>query len=212
MTRERVPGRSVNCPRRGHHLTGGSDVGERTCFVDGCEKQPYRRGWCTMHYLRWRDHGDPHYKRPTAEELFWSRVEKTETCWLWMGYKCKLGYGRTWVRRDGTYTRVLAHRWAYEQLRGPIPLDALGVPLPLDHLCRNPSCVNPDHLEAVAQRVNNLRGESPYAKNARKTHCKQGHEFTRENTYVNPNRGGRGCRICLREMKRAYKKRKRGRG
>ena len=30
------------------------------CLVDGCSKQPQARGWCTMHYERWRKHGDVH--------------------------------------------------------------------------------------------------------------------------------------------------------
>lgn len=32
----------------------------------------------------------------------------------------------------------------------------------------------------------------------RATHCKFGHEFTSENTYIRPSNGKRACRVCLR--------------
>lgn len=63
--------------------------------------------------------------------------------------------------------------------------------LTLDHLCRNKVCVNPDHLDPVPGRVNTLRARALI------THCKQGHEFTEENTYVWTN-GWRKCRVCMR--------------
>lgn len=35
-----------------------------TCGVEGCEKLRRARGWCHMHYMRWRTHGDVNYQRP----------------------------------------------------------------------------------------------------------------------------------------------------
>ncbi len=49
----------------------------------------------------------------------------------------------------------MAHRWFYEQAKGPIP-DGLSI----DHLCRVPPCVNPDHLEAVSHTENVRRGKA----------------------------------------------------
>jgi len=81
--------------------------------------------------------------------------EPNTGCWLWTASTNKNGYGqfRFGSQVDGTRTMVLAHRWAYEHLVGPIPEG-----LQLDHLCRAPWCVNPEHLEPVTNRENTVRG------------------------------------------------------
>jgi len=66
----------------------------------------------------------------------------------------------------------MAHRAVYESERGPIPEG-----MTLDHLCRNRGCVNPDHLEPVTNRENILRGVSPSAVHAAKTHCRCGLDY-----------------------------------
>lgn len=123
------------------------------------------------------------------EKLFWAKVKKGNRsgCWLWTAYKTKLGYGRFF---DGT-RQINAHRWAYLIRVGGIPDGFV-----IDHLCRNPGCVNPKHLEAVTQGENVRRGESAHAKNWRKTHCKRGHEFTEENTYKGVTKYGGVARMC----------------
>lgn len=94
--------------------------------------------------------------------------------------------------KDGP-TKKRMHRVVYEHLIGPIP-----VGLELDHLCRVRNCVCPFHLEPVPQRTNLMRGFSPTAINARKTHCPNGHSYTEENTYRPPGRPMRVCRTCAR--------------
>lgn len=93
-----------------------------------------------------------------------------------------------------------AHRWGYERFIGPVPPE-----LHMDHLCRNPGCVNPAHLEPVTPGENVLRGVSFSALNKRKTHCMHGHEFTEENTLRYSYNGyhKRACRICKRAEYRA---------
>ena len=95
---------------------------------------------------------------------------------------------------------MLAHRFSYELLVGPI---APG--LELDHLCRVRACCNPAHLEPVTPLENFRRGYAIAAINARKTHCKHGHEFSPENTYVYTGKQGtsRICRECRSTKKRA---------
>lgn len=124
----------------------------------------------------------------TTIERFWAKVgyhSRADVCWEWLRYRTPAGYGQFGV--DGKL--VLAHRYSYELLIGPIPNG-----LTLDHLCRNRGCVNPFHLEAVTLKVNCLRGISPSANNARKSLCPQGHPYSEENTYLSKN--GRQCRIC----------------
>jgi len=131
----------------------------------------------------------------TPIERFLTKVQETITgCWEWTASRDRKGYGlfRLGIRKAGTRRLVQAHRFAYRVFVGPIPAGTV-----LDHLCRNPSCVNPTHLEPVTAAENNRRGNSPTATNARKTHCPRGHEYNAENTYTDP-RGGRHCRICDR--------------
>lgn len=131
-----------------------------------------------------------------TDEKFWSKVEKTDTCWLWTGPRLPNGYGRLWL--NGRLRTV--HRLAWELARGPIP-DGLVI----DHACRVRNCVNPDHMEVVTGGDNTRRGIGPTAINARKTHCIRGHEFTPENTYW-PAKGGRICRACARQRQVGYEK------
>jgi hypothetical protein len=87
----------------------------------------------------------------TPEERFWAKVDANGVCWEWLAGKLPTGYGSFRVNGKSLY----AHRFAWETLMGPIPAG-----LVLDHLCRNPSCVNPDHLEPVTDKVNINRGVS----------------------------------------------------
>ena len=115
--------------------------------------------------------------------------EDPNECWGWSGGKSPNGRGR--FRNRNAYVV------SYELFVGPIP-DKLTI----DHLCRNPECSNPKHLEAVTQQVNTLRGVGPSALNAKKTHCPQGHEYTPENTYYRGKNHSRRCRTCNREKGR----------
>ncbi len=168
------------------------------CAIEGCDKSgPLKRGWCGMHYRRWHKYGDPHVNKlplrvqGTPEERFWPKVDAEGDCWEWLASKTPDGYGRFF----GKGVFVYAHRFAWEALVGPIP-DGFHI----DHLCRNHSCVNPDHLEPVTNAENSRRGVAASVRKmlaARQTHCKHGHEWTPENTYMKPAKDGSFSRVCL---------------
>ena len=125
-----------------------------------------------------------------------------ESCWRWIGgSRTKGGYVRITAGGRG----VMAHRWAFELLVGPIPEG-----LTIDHLCRVTDCVNPAHLEVVTQRTNIVRGDGPAARNVVKTHCPQGHPYDETNTYRRPD-GGRDCKLCINERSRRRNERRRAR-
>jgi hypothetical protein len=117
-------------------------------------------------------------------------------CWEWTGYISKSGYGRVSIHSK----YYAAHRISYEIRNGPIP-DGLVI----DHLCRNTRCVNPDHLEAVTQKINVLRGISNAAERAAMTHCAKGHPI--DGVRFSHGRIARVCRVCKNENERNRKKR-----
>lgn len=130
-------------------------------------------------------------------DRFLSYVNKTDTCWLWTGSVSKqTGYGRFWC--DGP---IGAHQWSYAYFRGVMSSSRITV----DHTCRIRSCVNPDHLELVPQRINVERGiagtllsERQLLKYRNMTSCLRGHEYNDQNTRV-VLRGRykiRKCRVC----------------
>jgi hypothetical protein len=75
---------------------------------------------------------------------FWDFVDTTGDCWEWQGIRNRDGYGFMVRKEPGHAKRVImAHRYAHELVKGPIPEG-----FQIDHLCVNPPCVRPEHLEA----------------------------------------------------------------
>lgn len=122
-------------------------------------------------------------------------------CWIWVGAHNSTGYANFW---HGGKSQT-AHRFAYERLYGPQP------GLHIDHLCRLPCCVNPDHLEAVTATENNSRRKDLGKGNRSKTHCRAGHALAGSNLEIITLPDGsqkRRCIICRNRNQRAYNARK----
>lgn len=138
----------------------------KLCTYPECGRKFRARGVCSGHYQQlvrgdelselgpWGVYAPPPKKEPkpipTREETFWSRVEKTDTCWLWTGAKVQ-GYGNFKYRGERCY----AHRYSYELATG----EPLGGKV-IDHLCHAPACVRPSHLRPAtgAENMQNLQG------------------------------------------------------
>lgn len=180
-----------------------------TCWVVDfdmpCGLPVRAKGLCTKHYMRDYKKGHPFLQESLPFlERFWAKVDKTGPlpkyapflgpCWLWTGAS-NLGYGIIYLPRKPGVEKVSilrAHRLALELDQRVLVRPELVI----DHLCRVPLCVRPTHLEAVTSAENSRRGFGATAVNARKTHCKRGHEFTPENTYRYKD-GRRQCIACM---------------
>jgi len=141
-------------------------------------------------------------------EAFWAKVDRSGGSFSWWPWKGATpdGYGHHSLKFTGGYRLALnAHKFAYEMVNGPCQAPAL------DHLCRNRSCCNPRHLDPVTQQINTLRGVSPAAANAQKTHCKKGHPLEGENVILVQTKAklpSRKCRTCTNATYAAYRARR----
>ena len=143
-----------------------------------------------------------------AEVRFRAKVDRSggpDACWPWTAaIHLRSGYGQFVLRHS---VRVYAHRYAWEDAYGPIPAGLLVL-----HHCDNPPCCNPSpkHLflgtqaENMADMVSKGR-DKPW--NRGLPHCKNGHEWTPENTII--RQGQRACRECAKGYCRTYRRRKR---
>lgn len=141
---------------------------------------------------------------PTVDRFAAKVALNGDGCLIWTAAQNGAGYGKFFLRKErGRSVLILAHRWSYEHHCGPIP-DGLT----LDHLCRVPLCVNPEHLEAVTLGENNRRRPPELRSNGgtrKQSHCHRGHPLIDSNLYVQPKTGKRFCKTCrsIRVARRA---------
>lgn len=126
-----------------------------------------------------------------AKERLLSKVEKTDSCWLWRGGFNSRKYGKMYADKKSW----LAHRLSFTLFNGPIP-DGLHV----CHSCDVPACVNPDHLW-VGTAKDNIRDavDKGHFKRTKKTHCRKGHDYSVAGVYYRVRTNGsvyRSCALC----------------
>lgn len=184
------------------------------CLGKGCKRAPVARGMCLMHYKRWRKWGSPEGSAPrtTLREAFDDRLKVGHApahrpglgrCTEWTGEISPAGYGIITHRPSGKIKK-LAHRVALQIGGVEIPAGMV-----VDHLCRNRRCVNRSHLEIVTNEENLRRGIGHRLRNGMDSRCINGHEYTSENTYSNPNKAGDiRCMECARERDRKRSRKK----
>ena len=137
----------------------------------------------------------------TPETVYAQLVYDEHGCRMWTGYLNEHGYGRVKVHQKSW----LVHRLIWEWEVGPIfpgwtidhechnrDADCLG-----GRTCRHRACTEMSHLREVPSAVNTLAGKGTSAVHARKTHCSNGHGFTKENTLMwGPEKRWRLCVEC----------------
>lgn len=119
--------------------------------------------------------------------MAWTRKEPGG-CVVWTRSLNASGYGR--VMGEGS--RWMVHRLVWTLLNGPIPDGA-----DIDHLCFNPACVNPDHLQPLSVMENRARHAASMF-----PVCSNGHELSGDNLRFATHRNGktvRRCRACERQ-------------
>ena len=127
-------------------------------------------------------------------DRIWKRTKRNAGCWIWQGKGLNdRGYGH--IKSEGK--EYLVHRVVFAAIHGWWPDFVC-------HSCDRPGCVNPGHLFAGNNSVNQLdsvaKGRHHHT---RKHFCKNGHPFDESNTYIrDKRRRWRACRKCHAETER----------
>jgi hypothetical protein len=123
----------------------------RICSVAPCGKSHKAKGWCAMHYRRWRLYGDPllaqrpswHWESFEADALARCRPDAATGCMIWTGGTDKDGYPKMFI--DGKHWR--GNRAMLLATTGRLAPEGM-------HSCDRPSCMAPEHLSWGTPRDN----------------------------------------------------------
>lgn len=134
-------------------------MAERTCSIEGCDRQHSSRGWCVVHYEHWWKYGHPldgEFQPANDAERFWSKVNKSGDCWLWTAGTWRSRGQSLYGQFVADGRKIGAHRFAYQLVFGAIPLDTQ-----VDHRCHNTLCVRPEHLRLATNKQNHENRRGP---------------------------------------------------
>ena len=123
-------------------------MGERTCKLPECQRPAKCKGYCNLHYGRWKRQGDPRkvtrdYSGQCRKFMALAVELETDSCIVWPFRLNHAGYGM--YNGGKGKDQKLAHRVALERARGPAPRAGM-LALHAPGVCHNPACINPRHL------------------------------------------------------------------
>jgi hypothetical protein len=154
------------------------------------------------------------HKLWTMEEIFENSFpEPNSGCWIWMGSLMPFGYGRTSLVPGQDVVCNHAHRTSWQLANGMI---AAGKEV--HHKCRNPPCVNPDHLQAVTYHEHRKLDfpNGAINGNTNKKVCVRGHLLEGYNVIMEKQKNARAgfvrrCRLCQNAKQNRLKKARKAR-
>ena len=127
----------------------------RQCKIEDCNKKHLAKGWCNMHYHRWRRGGTTNMlpgqrtRTPLLQRLM-SRTKTNENgCYIWTGphtKRRKRPYGTFSVLMYGKIKTQYVHRWVWLLECDDIPPNHC-----VHHICNESLCINPEHLECMTR-------------------------------------------------------------